>query len=189
MEEKHAAQRVLAGGWGREGREIAALKTSCAPISVCRMDIRSPFPAEAPRSFLRCRFSTRAIDRRLPVLISCGSLTNQQSLHNLSLPVARPHLAQIRLRTVQTSIPGKLQRSAAAIAIIPHIRRRSMSPLRRRATASSSSTDCAQALGGELLTAFCSLASPAARSGAFSFYVTNMIATSGGQGGMLARAG
>ncbi|MGO8710492.1 MAG: DegT/DnrJ/EryC1/StrS family aminotransferase [Rhizomicrobium sp.] len=175
---QHAAQRVLAGGWVAQGREVAAFENElCAYLGLPDGHAVAVSSGSAALFLALSIFNARGSTVACPVY-SCGALTDA-----ITLAGARPHLVDTAKDSPNVD-PGKLQRSAAAIAIMPHIFGTpvDVSAAAANATASSSSK-IALRRSAPSLTAF-RLASPAA-SEYFRFYATKMI-TSGGQGGMLA---
>ena len=179
VEEQHAAQRVLAGGWVAQGREVAAFENElCAYLGLPDGHSVAVSSGSAALFLALSIFNARGSTVACPVY-SCGALTNA-----ITLAGARPHLVDTAKDSPNVD-PGKLQRSAAAIAIIPHIFGAPVDVSAAEGNGIIIIEDCAQALGGELDGVLVGLAG---RVGIFSFYATKMI-TSGGQGGMLARAG
>ncbi len=144
VEEQHAAQRVLAGGWLAQGREVAAFENElCAYLGLPDGHSVAVSSGSAALFLARSIFNARGSTVACPVY-SCGALTNA-----ITLAGARPHLVDTAKDSANVD-PGKLQRSAAAIAIIPHI---FGAPVDVSAAAGNGIIiieDCAQALGAEL---------------------------------------
>ena len=174
LQERRAADRVLAGGWLAQGREVAAFENElCAYLGLPEGH------AVAVSSGTAALFLALRILNAQGSAVACPVYACSAVVNAISLAGAVPHF--VDTAADGPNIDASKLAGIAGIAIIPH-----MFGMPVDVSAATSNDiivieDCAQALGASVA------GKPVGcggHVGIFSFYATKMI-TAGGQGGML----
>jgi perosamine synthetase len=175
LEEGRAADRVLAGGWVAQGREVEAFENElCGYLGVPERHAVAVSSGTAALFLALWILDARDSAVACPVY-GCSALVNA-----IRLAGAMPHIVDTAADSPNID-PSKLARATAGFAIIPH-----MFGMPADVSAATRNgivviEDCAQAIGASFAGAPVGVSG---QVGIFSFYATKMI-TSGGQGGML----
>jgi perosamine synthetase len=175
LEEQHAADRVLAGGWVAQGREVEAFENElCGYLGLPEGHAVAVSSGTAALFLALWLLDARDSAVACPVY-ACSALVNA-----IRLAGAMPHFVDTAADSPNID-PSKLARATAGFAIIPHMFGMPVDVSAATRNGVVVIEDCAQAIGASFAGAPVGIGG---QVGIFSFYATKMI-TSGGQGGML----
>jgi perosamine synthetase len=174
VEEKSAAERVLASGWVAQGKEVEAFEEELSRFLGLSENKAVALSSGSAALFLALK--AIGVEKQVVAMpaYSCSALRH----------AARLAGAECRFLDCESSGPnldvGAAARAGARAIIAPHMFGLPMN-LKKLSERAAVVEDCAQALGARLEGAPVGLAG---KIGVFSFYATKLL-TSGGQGGML----
>jgi perosamine synthetase len=175
LEEQRAADRVLAGGWVAQGREVEAFENElCGYLGLPEGHAVAVSSGTAALFLALWILDAQGSAVACPVY-ACNALVNA-----IRLAGASPHFVDTAADSPNID-PSRLARATAGVSIIPHMFGMPVDISAATKNGVVVIEDCAQALGASLAGAPVGVSG---QVGIFSFYATKMI-TSGGQGGML----